>query len=131
MAEYDLKVSDAEDRVSLINECRRLGQIDPDLVALQFETTTEDVADAAGLALDVISSPERVNAPASQHRLHEMLEVLTLLAPRFNSHLNAYAWYCSGPLSGFSGLTAAQLVAQGRTRDVIEALDAIDAGVYF
>lgn len=131
MIEDDLSVSDAEGSMSLINECRRSGQIDPDLIAAKFQTTKEDIAFAAGLPLDVINSPERVGTPDSQRSLREMLEVLNLVASRFDSPIAAYIWYRSEALSGFSGLTAAKLVAQGRVADVVEYLDAIDAGIYF
>ena len=42
----------------------------------------------------------------------------------------AYAWYRSEPLPGFSGQTAMQLVRSGRADEVLEYIDAVDAGVY-
>jgi hypothetical protein len=42
----------------------------------------------------------------------------------------AYAWYRSEPLPGFSGQTAMQLVRAGRAADVLDYIDAVDAGVY-
>ena len=50
--------------------------------------------------------------------------------PRFGSALMAYAWYRSEPLPGFSGQTAMQLVRDGRAGEVIDFIDAVDAGVY-
>lgn len=117
--------------MSLINECRRGGQIDPDLIAAKFQTMKEDIAVAAGLALDVINSPKRVSTPDSQRSLREMLEVLNLVVSRFDNPIAAYIWYRSEALSGFSGRTAAKLVAEGRAADVVAYLDAVDAGIYF
>ena len=53
-----------------------------------------------------------------------------ILESRFGSELIAYAWYRSEPLPGFSGQTAMQLVRAGRAADVLEYIDAVDAGVF-
>ena len=42
----------------------------------------------------------------------------------------AYAWYRSEPLSGFDGRTAMQLVREGRAQQVLDYIDAADAGVF-
>jgi hypothetical protein len=44
--------------------------------------------------------------------------------------LMAYAWYRPEPLPGFSGQTAMQLVLTGQADDVLEYIDAVDAGVH-
>ena len=59
-----------------------------------------------------------------------MIEVINKVSPRFGSDLIAYAWYRSEPLAGFSGQTAMQLVKAGRVDDVLEYIDAVDAGVH-
>jgi hypothetical protein len=59
-----------------------------------------------------------------------MLEILSLVAPRFGSLLVAYAWYRSEPLPGFSGRNAMQLVAEDRAIDVVAYVNAIDDGVF-
>lgn len=59
-----------------------------------------------------------------------MVEIVTKTSPRFGSALIAYAWYRSEPLAGFSGRTAMQLVQEGRASDVLDYIDAVDAGVY-
>ncbi len=48
----------------------------------------------------------------------------------FGSVLIAFAWYRSEPLPGFSGQTAMQLVKSGRADEVLEYIDAVDAGIY-
>ena len=59
-----------------------------------------------------------------------MVEILERVEPRFGSPLMAYAWYRSQPLPGFGGMTAMSLVASGRASDVLEYIEAVDAGVY-
>lgn len=59
-----------------------------------------------------------------------MVEVINKAEPRFGSALLAYAWYRSQPLSGFSGQTAMQLVRDGPADEVLEFIDAVDAGIY-
>ena len=57
-------------------------------------------------------------------------DVLKVIEPRFGSAQLACAWYQSEPLPGFGGRTAIQLVEEDRAREVLEYLDAVDAGVY-
>lgn len=54
--------------------------------------------------------------------------VLDRIRPRFGSAEDAIRWFEEVPLPGLSGATAMQLVAQGRARDVLEYIDAVDAG---
>ena len=65
-----------------------------------------------------------------QRRLRELVEVLNKVEPRFGSELMAYAWYRSEPLPGFDGRTAMQLVQDGKAQQVLEYIDAVDAGVF-
>jgi len=102
----------------------------PQKIAKELRTTSEDVAHSAGLGRDAVQRKERVRSDRTQRRLREMVEVLNKVAPRFGSMLMAYAWYRSEPLPGFSGQTAMQLVLGGRADDVLEYLDAVDAGVH-
>ncbi len=46
------------------------------------------------------------------------------------TELMAYAWYRSEPLPGFDGRTAMQLVQEGKAQQVLEYIDAVDAGVF-
>lgn len=60
----------------------------------------------------------------------QMKVILRRVLPRFDSLDEAVAWYRSEPLPGFSEKTAADLAAQGRAGDVLEYLDAVDAGIH-
>lgn len=102
----------------------------PRKIADAFRTTSEEVARTAGLGKDAVQRKERVRSDKTQRRLREMVEIINKAEPRFGSALMAYAWYRSEPLTGFSGLTAMQLVRSGRADEVLDYIDAIDAGVY-
>ena len=102
----------------------------PNKIAEALRTTSEEVARTAGLGRDAVQRKERVRSDRTQRRLREMVEVINKVEPRFGSALMAYAWYRSEPLPGFSGQTAMQLVRSGRADEVLEYIDAVDAGVH-
>ena len=102
----------------------------PRKIADAFRTTSEEVARTAGLGKDAVQRQERFRSNKTQRRLREMVEVINKVEPRFGSNLIAYAWYRSEPLSGFSGQTAMQLVREGRVDEVMDYIDAVDAGVH-
>lgn len=56
--------------------------------------------------------------------------VITKVRSRFATDAAAWVWYGTEELIGFSGKTPAQLVAEGRVREVLDYLEAVDAGVY-
>lgn len=102
----------------------------PRKIAVALRTTSEEVARTAGLGRDAIQRQDRMRSTKTQRRLRELIEIVTKVEPRFGSALVAYAWYRSEPLSGFSGLTAMQLVREGRAGEVLDYIDAVDAGVH-
>jgi hypothetical protein len=102
----------------------------PQKIAKELMTTSEDVAHSAGLGRDAVQRKERIRSDKTQRRLREMVEILNKVAPRFGSVMIAYAWYRSEPLPGFSGQTAMQLVLKGRADEILEYIDAVDAGIH-
>lgn len=102
----------------------------PARIAETLRTTSEEVARTAGLGRDAVQRKDRVRSDRTQRRLREMVEILNKVEPRFGSALMAYAWYRSEPLPGFSGQTAMQLVRLGRATDVLDYIDAVDAGIH-
>ena len=106
------------------------GLFAPRRIAEAFRTTSEEIARTAGLGKDAVQRRDRVRSDKTQRRLREMIEVINKAEPRFGSALMAYAWYRSEPLPGFSGQTAMQLVRSGRADDVLDYIDAVDAGVH-
>lgn len=116
--------------MSILAEAFHDNHLDPLIIADQLRTTKEDVARSAGLGRDAVLRKSRVMSNATQRRLREMLEIVNLVAPRFGNQVMAYAWYRSEPLPGFSGSTAMQLTRQGRATEVLDYIEAVDAGVY-
>ena len=106
------------------------GQFEPRKIAAALRTSAEEVAMTVGLGKDALQRRTRINSDKTQRRLRELVEVLNKVEPRFGSALMAYAWYRSEPLPGFSGQTAMQLVRSGRADDVLDYIDAVDAGVH-
>lgn len=102
----------------------------PRKIADAFRTTSEEIAQTTGLGRDAIQRKERIRSDKTQRRLREMVEIVNKVEPRFGSALIAYAWYRSEPLAGFSGQTAMQLVRGGRAGEVLDYVDAVDAGVH-
>lgn len=106
------------------------GMFSPRKFAETLLTTSEDIARTAGLGKDAVQRKDRIRSDKMQRRLREVAEIINKVEPRFGSALMAYAWYRSQPLPGFSGLTAMQLVRDGRADEVLDYIDAIDAGIH-
>lgn len=106
------------------------GIFSPRKFAETLRTTSEEIARTAGLGRDAIQRKDRIRSDKTQRRLREVAEIMNKVEPRFGSALMAYAWYRSEPLPGFSGFTAMQLVRDGRADDVLDYIDAVDAGVH-
>lgn len=104
--------------------------LEPRLIAQELMTTVDDLARSAGLGRDALARPERAATPRVQTRLRELVEILNRVELRFGSALMAYAWYRSQPLPGFGGKTGMTLVIEGRASEVLEFVEAVDAGVY-
>ncbi|WP_370677678.1 hypothetical protein [Pleomorphomonas sp. PLEO] len=99
-------------------------------IADAFMTTKDEVARSAGLGRDAVLRIDRLRSDKTQRRLREMVEIVNKVEPRFGSALIAYAWYRSEPLAGFGGATAMALTQQGRAGEVLDYIDAVDAGVF-
>ena len=106
------------------------GLFSPRKIAATLRTTSEEIARTAGLGKDAIQRKDRIRSDKTQRRLREVAEIVNKVEPRFGSALMAYAWYRSEPLPGFSGMTAMQLVRDGRADEVLDYIDAVDAGVH-
>lgn len=106
------------------------GQFEPRKIAAALRTSSEEIAMTVGLGKDALQRRTRINSDKTQRRLRELVEVLNKVEPRFGSELMAYAWYRSEPLPGFDGRTAMQLVQEGKAQQVLEYIDAVDAGVF-
>lgn len=106
------------------------GLFAPRKIAEVLRTTNDEVARTAGLGRDAVQRANRVRSDKTQKRLRELVEILNKVEPRFGSPLMAYAWFRSEPLPGFSGQTAMALLRDGRAGEVLDYIDAVDAGIH-
>ena len=106
------------------------GAFAPARIVARLMTTQTEIAATLGLGRDAIARKDRVRSAKTQRRLREMVEIVNRVEPRFGSAMIAYAWYRSEPLAGFAGQTAMALVREGRAGDVLDYIDAVDAGVH-
>jgi hypothetical protein len=106
------------------------GDFSPRELAARLKTTLDELAGSIGLGRDALARRDRIAAPRTQMRLRQLVEILNRLTPRLGSELVAYAWYRSQVLPGFEGRTCMHLVQEGRAEEVLEYLDAVDAGVH-
>lgn len=106
------------------------GYLLPSKFAQELRTTSDDLAYSLGVGKDAILRKDRFRSDKIQRRLREVVEIINMVALRFGSKMIAYAWYRSEPLPGFSGRTAMQLVREGRANEVLEYINAVDAGIY-
>lgn len=104
--------------------------LSPTRVASALCTTKSEIAGTLGLATDAFSRQSRVRAELTQTRLRQMLEILNRIEEKTGSRLAAYAWFRAQSLSGFGGMTAAQLVREGKAGFVHAHLDRIMVGGY-
>lgn len=111
--------------------------LDDVLIDAELNTDLEFLLDYAGYgfasqlesmsAHDALDFVERVS---EMKRKTDRESILDRVTPRFSTREEAEAWYHSEPLPGFSGATAMQLVSQGRAKEVLDYIDAVDAGGY-
>ena len=106
------------------------GLFAPRKIADVLRTSSDDVARTLGLGRDALQRKDRVGSDKTQRRLREMIELLNKVEPRFGAALIAYAGYRAEPLAGLSGQSAMQLVRDGRAQEVLDYIDAVDAGVH-
>ncbi|MBL6457730.1 DUF2384 domain-containing protein [Belnapia sp. T6] len=104
------------------------GRIMPDRLTESLGTTRQQLAAAAGLSRDAVSKTARLQAPATQARLRDMVEILNRIRGWAGSGPQAFAWYRSQPIPAFGDLTAEDLVRQGRAEAVKRYLSHIAAG---
>ncbi|WP_376095174.1 XRE family transcriptional regulator [Roseomonas sp. CCTCC AB2023176] len=107
------------------------GGISVDRLSAVLRTTRADIAGTLGLPRDAVSKSARAQAPRTQQRLREMVEILNRVRPWFGgSMLMAYAWYRSQGLPGFGDRTAEALVREGKAGAVRDYLEAVADGGY-
>ncbi|MBX3483143.1 MbcA/ParS/Xre antitoxin family protein [Phenylobacterium sp.] len=98
--------------------------------ATLFGMTNAQLADTAGLARETLQKVERRNAPKTQSRLREMLEILRRIEDWAGGPAQAMAWYRAEPIPAFGQRTAESLVKSGDAAAVRDYLDHVATGGY-
>jgi hypothetical protein len=106
------------------------GLLETDRLSALLRITKLELALAAGLSRDAVSKTARLNSPATQARLRDMVEIINRVLPWAGSVPQAFAWYRAQPLPGFGDRTAEDLVKEGRAEAVKAYLARIAVGGY-
>jgi uncharacterized protein (DUF2384 family) len=104
------------------------GHIVVDRVADRFGLSKTALAETIGLTRETVYRPERANAPKTQARATEMLEILGRVVDWAGGEKQAMAWYRAEPLPAFGGRTAESLVKEGKAAAVRDYLDHVATG---
>ena len=104
------------------------GSVEPSRLAHALRTTSREIVRSAGLSDDVARRASRAQAPKSQQRLREMIEIIDRVGEWAGGRDFAVAWYRSQPIPAFGGQTAEALVKSGKANAVREYLDGIALG---
>jgi hypothetical protein len=99
-------------------------------VAESFGMSKSHLAESLGIARETLYKKARLEAPRTQARLQEMLEILTRISAWAGGKRQALAWYRAQPLSAFGSRTAESLVKSGEAAMLRDYLDHIALGGY-
>lgn len=104
------------------------GMVETGLLSAKLKISKLELAAAAGLSRDAVSKTARLNAPATQSRLRDIVEIINRALPWAGSVPQAFAWYRAQPLPSFGDRTAEDLVKEGRAEAVKAYLARIAIG---
>lgn len=104
------------------------GHVAVERVAERFGMSKSQLAETIGLAADTIYRPVRRDAPRTQTRATEMLEIVGRIVDWAGGEKQAMAWYRAEPIPAFGGRTAEALVKEGRAAAVRDYLDHVATG---
>jgi hypothetical protein len=104
------------------------GHIAVDRVADHFGMSKTQLAETIGLNRETFYRAARLEAPKTQARAREMLEILGRIVDWAGGAKQAMAWYRAEPLPAFGGRTAEALVKEGHAAAVRDYLDHIATG---
>ncbi|CAN5438612.1 MbcA/ParS/Xre antitoxin family protein [soil metagenome] len=104
------------------------GRLDLDQITAGFNLTKGQLAETAGLASDTLQKSARRDAPKTQARVTEVLEILSRLETWAGGRGQALAWYRAQPIAALDGRTAEALVKSGKAAVVRDYLDHLALG---
>jgi predicted DNA-binding transcriptional regulator AlpA len=106
------------------------GLVAVDAVAQGFGLTKAALADSLGLAEETLQRISRANAPRTQQRLREMLEILSRVEPWAGGMPQALGWYRGQSIAALGYQTAEALVKNDQAGIVRAYLDGLAAGAF-
>lgn len=90
--------------------------------------TKKNLAGTLGISMDAMYRADRVNSPATQVRMREMLEILGRITDWAGGEVQAMAWYRGQPIPAFGGRTAESLVKSNQAGPLRDYLDHMAMG---
>jgi hypothetical protein len=106
------------------------GLVDADKIVAEFGMTKAALAQSLGFAEETLQRFSRVTAPKTQHRLRDMIEILTRVAPWAGGMPQALGWYRGQSIPALGDQTAEALVKTDQAALVRGYLDGVAAGSY-
>ena len=104
------------------------GLISIDRVADRFGMSKLQLAESIGLTREALHRGSRAQAPKTQGRALEMLEIVGRIADWAGGEKQAMAWYRAEPIPAFGDRTAEALVKEGKAAAVRDWLDHVAVG---
>jgi DNA-binding XRE family transcriptional regulator len=104
------------------------GFVTVEKVAATFGMSKGQLAETAGLSREALYKLARLEAPKTQSRLKEMLEIVSRVSGWAGGKEQAMAWYRAQPIAAFGGRTAEALVKDGQAGALRDYLDHIAQG---
>jgi hypothetical protein len=104
------------------------GHISVGRVAKRFGMSKVQLAETIGLRPETVYRAARLEAPKTQTRATEMLEIIGRIADWAGGEKQAMAWYRAEPIAAFGGRTAESLVKDGKASAVRDYLDHVATG---
>jgi hypothetical protein len=106
------------------------GLVDVDAVVAELGITKASLATSLGFAEETFQRFSRVNAPKTQERLREFLEIITRVEPWAGGVPQALGWYRGYSIAALGDQTAEALVKHDQAAVVRTYLDAYAAGAH-
>lgn len=104
------------------------GRVNIERVIQSFNLTKVQLAETVGLASSTLQKAARRDAPRTQARVTEALEILGRIEAWAGGRPQAMAWYRAQPIAALDGRTAEALVKSGQAGAVRDYLDHIALG---
>lgn len=104
------------------------GLVTVDKVAATFGMSKGQLAETIGLNREALYKLARLEAPKTQSRLKEMLEIISRVSDWAGGKDQAMAWYRAQPIAAFGGRTAEALIKDGQAGALRDYLDHIALG---